>query len=200
MKLKQLLIILLVMFTYCNPIQESVLVDTDGKKYLVKKYGDTFWMTENLKTKQDESGNPIEYYFPNDDSTNMETFGLLYDFETASNICPNGWKLPTNGDWKRLLQSNGGNVAGIYKDSLYWEGEVNSNSSGFTVRPAGFGNNGEYENQFKSKTLFWSNSKEEEHFIWSYIFELGNDSIRVASQHPTYAFSVRCVKSKVKYD
>ncbi|MEP2772463.1 MAG: FISUMP domain-containing protein [Fulvivirga sp.] len=195
MKLKLLLITFLVILTCCNPVQESVLVDADGQKYLVKKYGETFWMTENLKTKQDTAGNPIKYYFPNGDSTNIATFGLLYDFETACNICPNGWELPTNEDWKRLLKSSGGNVAGIYKESQYWEGENNSNSSNFSARPAGFGNNGEYENQFKSKTLFWSNSKEDEHFIWTYIFELGKDSIRVASQHPTYAFSVRCVKS-----
>jgi len=196
MKLKLLLITILVILTCCNPVQESVLVDADGQKYLVNKYGETFWMTENLQTKNDTSGNPIKYYFPNGDSTNIETFGLLYDFETACKVCPNGWELPTNKDWKRLLESSGGNVAGIYKDSQYWEGENNSNSSGFSARPAGFGNNGEHENQFKSKTLFWSNSKEDEHFIWTYIFELGKDSIRVASQHPTYAFSVRCVKSK----
>lgn len=196
MKLKQVIIMFLVILTCCNPTQESILVDSDGNNYLVKKYGETFWMTENLKIKQDKSGNPIKYSFPNNDSTNIETFGLLYDFETACKICPSGWALPTNEDWERLFESSGGNVASIYKDSQYWEGEINSNSSIFSARPTGSGNNGEYENHFNAKTLFWSKTKEDDHFVWTYILEVGKDSIRMASQHPTYAFSVRCVKSK----
>lgn len=153
-------------------------------------------MTENLRDTLDRSGNPIKYYFPNDDSTLMNTFGLLYDFETACKVCPDGWTLPTNDDWEKLLELNDGYAAQAYKDSHFWEGDVRTNKSLFSGRPAGSGNNGEYDNHFGEKTLFWSATKEDEHFVWTYILELHNDAVRTASQHPTYAFSVRCVKSE----
>ncbi len=180
----------------CNQTQEKTVIDIDGSKYSIKKYGETIWMTQNLKTKQNRSGIPVKHYYPDDDPANTETFGLLYDFETACMVCPDGWELPTNQDWDQLIQLNGGYIAGTYKDPEYWNEESNTNSSLFSARPAGSGNNGEHENHFKSKTLFWSRTKEDEHFVWSYILELGKDSIRLASQHPTYAFSVRCIKSK----
>lgn len=184
------------MLAGCNPKQASTLVDADGNKYLVKEYVETIWMTENLKVKNDKSGNSIKYYFPNNDSTNAERYGLLYDFETACTICPDGWELPTNEDWNKLFESNGGNAASIYKDSQYWAGEINSNSSLFSARPTGYGNNGEHDNHFNTRTLFWSKTKEDDHFVWTYSLQLGIDSVKMVSQHPTYAFSVRCIKAK----
>ncbi len=174
--------------------QKSLLTDSSGYTYPIKKYGETVWMTKNLKVKQDSLGNAIKYFSPNNDSTNTSSFGLLYDYETACKICPSGWRLPTNEDWEALFKLNEVNIAGNFKDNNYWAEEKNSNNSGFSVRPAGYGNNGEHNNNFEASAILWSSTKENEHFIWTYILEKGKDSIRVASQHPEYAFSVRCVK------
>jgi len=122
----------------------------------------------------------------------MKTYGLLYDYETACKVCPAGWKLPSNQDWEALRKLLKGDAATM-KDTQFWKDETNTNASSFGARPAGYGNT-EHPNKFNLKTLFWSSTKETEHFIWTYIFELGSDSIRKASQHPTYAFSVRCIK------
>ncbi|EZH73509.1 hypothetical protein ATO12_16360 [Aquimarina atlantica] len=170
------------------------LTDIDGNQYSIAKYGETFWMTENLKVRRDINGNDINYFFPDNDSGNVQLYGLLYDFETACKVCPQGWRLPNNADWEQLFNFSKDNVAGNYKDKQFWEGEINSNNSGFSIRPSGIGNNKEHPNNFGENTLFWSDSKEEEHFIWTYILEKGKTKIRKASQHPTYAFSIRCIK------
>ena len=170
-------------------------MDADGNQYPIKTYGKTVWMAENLRVTQDRLGNAITYYFPNDDASNAQAFGLLYDFETACKVCPDGWSLPGNEAWSELFQLSENNLAARYKDSQFWEGEENANSSMFSARPAGFGNNAEHDNQFQAKTLFWSNTKEDDHFVWAFILAKGIDTIRSASQHPTYAFSVRCIKS-----
>lgn len=196
MKLHSSIILFFILLNSCKPKQEPILFDADDNKYLVKKYGETIWMTENLKVTQDESGKSIKYYAPNGDSFNIKEFGLLYDFEAACTVCPDGWELPTNVDWDKLFKSCGGNAANIYKDKQYWESEINSNSSFFSARPAGYGNNGEHNNHFNARAIFWSKSKEDDHFVWAYSLQLGLDSIQMASQHPTYAFSVRCIKSK----
>ena len=193
--LKFLMAINLVWLMCCQETEPDKLIDIKGNEYTLKVYGETVWMIENLKTTVDESGKPIQYYVPNDDSALVDTYGLLYDFETACKVCPKGWRLPNNEEWEKLLGDNGGYVASDYKDDQCWEGDINTNNSLFSVRPAGSGNNGEFPNHFGDRTLFWSRTMEDDHFVWTYIFERGKDSLRTASQHPTYAFSVRCVKS-----
>lgn len=185
--------LLLALFISCQPTNEK-LVDVDGNQYEVIQFGNTSWMAENLKVTHDRNGNEVPYFIPDGDSDNIETYGLLYDFENACNVCPEGWRLPTNKEWEALLDFSENNNAGNYKDTGFWDDEQNTNSTQFSARPTGIGNNQEHPNNFGENTLFWSSSKEEEHFIWTYILEKGKKSVRKAAQHPTYAFSVRCVK------
>lgn len=152
-------------------------------------------MTENLRAQTDATGKPLAFYSPNDDQELSLEYGLLYDFETACRACPKGWKLPTNDEWNRLLQSEINN-ASAFKDNQYWNESNISDRSEFSARPAGYGNNGEFPNKFQEATLFWSETPDGDHFVWTYILERDSDTIRIASQHPTYAFSVRCIKQK----
>ena len=190
MKSRCYLLPLLLSLLACQP--RPALTDVDGNQYTIQKYGEALWMTENLSVTQDPSGNPVLYFLPNSDSSNVKTYGLLYDYETACKVCPKGWKLPSNQDWEALQTLVDGDAATM-KDSEFWKNETNSNASSFSARPAGYGNT-EHPNKFGLNTIFWSSTKENEHFIWTYILELGSDSIRKASQHPPYAFSVRCIK------
>ncbi|WP_298534693.1 FISUMP domain-containing protein [uncultured Algibacter sp.] len=171
------------------------MVDVDGNTYKTIKIHNTLWMAENLRVEHDTSGEKLDYFFPNEDSTNIKSYGLLYDFENACKSCPKGWRIPNNKEWEALFDFTKNNIASNYKDNSFWNDESNSNSTKFSARPAGIGNSQEHPNNFNEKILFWSNSKEEEHFIWAYIFEKGKNKIRKASQHPTYAFSVRCIKN-----
>lgn len=170
------------------------LTDREGNSYPTQVFGTTEWMMENLRARSDSAGQPVVYYLPNSDSSTVNTYGLLYDFETASKVCPEGWRLPNNEDWESLLKLKSENRAGQFKDSNFWPGESNSNATGFSARPAGVGNHAEHPNNFGLKALYWSDTHDGDHFIWTYIFEAHKDSIRSASQHPTYAFSARCVR------
>ena len=183
--------------TYLLVITKSdVLKDIDGNHYLIKKYNDQIWMKENLKVTSDQEGNPIKAFFPNNVLGNVENFGMLYDFETACKVCPKGWHLPTYEEWIKLTYFIGHNSGDILKDTLYWK-NINqriSNKSGFSIRPAGYGNSGEFDNFFGTHAIFWSATKVDSHFVWGFILDEKSDTIRKAPQHPTYAFSVRCIK------
>ena len=187
-------ILLILFFTSCKTDNKK-LADVDGNIYKIVRINNTIWMAENLKAKHDSSGGNLKFFLPNGESTNVTSFGLLYDFENACKACPKGWRIPSNKEWEELFEFSKSNIASNYKDNQFWKGEENSNISNFSVRPAGIGNNQEHPNNFNEKTLFWSNSKEEEHFVWTYVFEKGKNKIRKASQHPTYAFSIRCIKN-----
>ncbi|MDO9120379.1 MAG: FISUMP domain-containing protein, partial [Anaerolineaceae bacterium] len=49
------------------------------------------WMAENLKYNARGSG----YY-------DLNLYGRFYDFKTALNVCPTGWHLPNDSEWKIL--------------------------------------------------------------------------------------------------
>ncbi len=177
----------------CEDENEQV-VDIDGNVYPVIAVNMTTWMAQNLEVTSDRKGNNVNYFFPNENTELVETYGLLYDYENACKVCPKGWRLPTNQEWEELLRFQTTTNADDFKDSQFWDGEQNTNGSNFSARPAGIGNSQEHPNRFGELSIFWSVDKEEDHFIWSYRFEKESDEIIKASQHPTYAFSVRCVK------
>ncbi len=68
----------------------------DGQRYKRIKNGSQIWMAENLKYKARGSG----YY-------DLNLYGRLYDFKTALNICPPGWHLPSDSEWKILERTLG---------------------------------------------------------------------------------------------
>ncbi len=100
------------MLSFCSGNKISVqvngfdsLIDTrDGKIYKTIKIGEQWLMAENLAYKPDQ-GNFWAY---DNDSSNVSKYGYLYDWETAKNVAPKGWHLPTELDWKTLRKSLGG--------------------------------------------------------------------------------------------
>ncbi len=196
MKHFRLLMVFISMMLSCKD-SPSMITDIEGNTYLAINYKGTLWMTENLRVQKDTNGNMVKYYLPGGDTENTTIYGLLYDYETACKICPEGWELPTNEDWKTLFPLENNQSAIQFKDTNYWKETVNTNTSKFSARPAGFGNHGEHDNAFGEKTLFWSKDGDSE-FGWTYILEKGKNTIRKAEQHSTYAFSVRCIKRVLK--
>jgi uncharacterized protein (TIGR02145 family) len=75
----------------------------DGKTYKTVKIGDQWIMAENLAYKP---GIGNFWAYENNDS-NIATYGYLYDWETAMNIAPDGWHLPSREEWMNILKKLG---------------------------------------------------------------------------------------------
>lgn len=193
-QLLYIIVILSILFS-CNS-NNIIVFDIDGIAYKTKVYGENVWMIENLRVKKDSSGKDITFYYPNMDTSLAENYGLLYDYKTACKVCPKGWHLPSNKEWEELLKIYESESIEIYKDNSFWEESINPNTNGFSIRPAGYGNNGDFGNLFKQRAIIWSKTKQDTHFVWTFGLQNGIDTFRIAPQHPTYAFSVRCVKNK----
>ena len=154
-----------------------------------KDFGGKIWMTRNLALIADRTGQSISPFYPDDNPENTETFGLLYDHETALKICPKGWHLPSAEEWDRLIAFM--ETQKISNDSTE---EACTSLSEFDIQPAGYGNAGDFANLFGSHAIFWSSTNVDTHFVKGYVLPMNNGKLHGAPQHPEYAFSVRCVK------
>ena len=88
-----------------EPVPETpnTFTDTrDGQKYRTVKMPDgKTWMAQNLnyQTANDSLRYPHSY---------CEKYGRLYDWNTATTVCPSGWHLPSDAEWNSLAKSAGG--------------------------------------------------------------------------------------------
>ncbi len=106
----------------------ATLTDYDGNVYNTVQIGNQCWMKENLRTKHYTDGTSISnntqhwlydtpsWFYPNNDSSNMPTYGLLYNWKAVihnaapsnanpsgvQGICPTGWHVPSKAEWTQL--------------------------------------------------------------------------------------------------
>ena len=83
-------------------------------------------MAENLNYDT-----PTSACFDND-TKNCAKYGRLYSAREAQTICPEGWHLPTRGEFEQLLESAGGNFENL--KAYEWGGK---DPYGFSALPAG---------------------------------------------------------------
>ena len=142
----------------------GTVTDKDGNVYDVVKLGNQEWMAQNLKTTKYADGTSISkgnststttayWYYPNDNASNKDTYGLLYNWKavmrnsssSSSNpshvqgICPNGWHVPSDAEWTELenyVQSSSyytgasGNVAKALASTEDWNYSSSSGDVG----------------------------------------------------------------------
>ncbi len=100
----------------------------DGNVYGWVRYGDTEWMTTNLKFYVDSSYIYQPYSVSNEYIENkdiLEKYGRLYTYESAQKACPDGWRVPTDEDWQKLEQRLG--MSSAESNALDWRGNIARN-------------------------------------------------------------------------
>lgn len=192
--------------TASNPIAENKHIEVtknnetftdsrDGKTYKIVKIGTQTWMAENLAFNP-TTGNFWKYY---NIESNIEIYGNLYDWETATNICPLGWHLPSYNEWSILIGYLGANQGSKLKSSFGWNksSEKNgTNESGFSALPGGYR---KPSGQFKGNGFigsWWSSTMYDKENAWSLSLSFDNDSAGWEKYNLYGGFSVRCIKGK----
>jgi len=155
-----------------------------------------------------------------------DTTGALYTWAAAMNgfpgvdtipsgiqgVCPDGWHLPSDAEWKVLEMSLG--MSQAHADNYDWRGSDEggqlkelgfskwekpntgaSNSSGFTAVPGGFrGNKGVFYSLGQYAT-FWTTSDEEgTDKAWYRTLHYSHETVYRQYQFMNQGFSVRCVQ------
>ena len=164
----------------------------DGKTYKTIKIGNQIWLAENLAYKP-SSGN---YWAYDNSSSNAAKYGYLYDWQTANNVCPTGWNLPSNTNWNDLALELGGDAGKELKSTMGWNENGNgTNTSGFSALPGGGRNSYDGNFNYIGISGYWWSSTERysENAIYRTI-DSNLDDLDAGNTDKSYGFSVRCIK------
>lgn len=180
----------------------------DRKVYKTVKIGNQIWFAENLAYK-----NSTGCWAYNDNVKNVSTFGYLYDWKTAKNVCPSGWHLPSDVEWKKLTDFLGGevevemnlknvkgasNAGGKMKErgTAHWAspnaGAINS--SGFTALPGSCRYPSGSFYIAGTDACFWTASEKNNRNAWGRFLYSKYGFVNRYADIKESGFSVRCVK------
>lgn len=144
-----------------------------------------------------------------------QTYGVLYNWPAAmagaassdgkpsdvQGVCPDGWHLPSDEEWKLLINYLGGTHGGAGKKmketgTTHWQSpnEGATNESGFTGLPGGHRHiNGFFDN-INIYGYWWSATEYDANRAILRRLYYNNSTVESNSNDKRYGFSVRCVK------
>lgn len=208
MKYKFFAIVLLmtVSFGHSFAQQSGTFKDSrDGKVYKYVKIGTQTWMAENMAYKTSDKCWAYE-----GDQKNISTYGYLYDWETAKKICPAGWHLPNETEFRKLIDYSGGEDSAGCKlkeaGNEHWKSNQNelfvskakiTNSTGFTALPGGFRYELEIFRDIGNNGWWWigeQGSTTDEGKIM--LLGFNSRQANIYSQKVEFGLSVRCLRDK----
>jgi len=197
-----------------NDQQLGFFIDMrDQQKYKVVKIGNQIWMAENLRFKTtdlmkktlfgliNKSVGATSWVHQNNDNY-LPEFGWLYSDAGCYDAAPEGWKIPSNQDWKILatflkgfgnagfkLKSNAGN---------HWKKEDPNatNEFLFSALPGGYVNFSQYGTiyfeEFGQSANFWAIDEESEEYL---VYSIQTDDNELFESEPfhRFAYSIRCI-------
>jgi uncharacterized protein (TIGR02145 family) len=229
------------LISYCKGVPFYTDI-RDHIVYKTVKIGNQCWLRENLRylpsifqsnsnsTAEprfyvyDYSGNSV---FDAQLSQNYQFYGALYNWKAATQVCPKGWRLPTNDDWDSLKNylienfynfdnsSTDNKIAkslsgskpqiqnGLWTNSLILGTpgnltyELKRNISGFSILPAGYLLSSQFLD-INTKTYFWSNNDSSGSFNTAIYINFDDIALNSNLMHKESALSVRCISEKLK--
>jgi len=99
-----------------NSVTNKLVDERDKQEYEVVTIGEQKWMASNLNFETPNS------YCYNNKPNNCKDYGRLYNCNEALEVCPKGWKLPGDEDWK-TLEANLGMKEEELNSIRIWRGE-----------------------------------------------------------------------------
>lgn len=184
--------------------------ERDGKIYRYRNVNGTDWFVTNLA--YEGKGFPYKGY-----DVMWDIYGGYYSYQEAvdGDICPEGWTLPSEEDWKALAMSTGrasvlsvesgeiyDNVAAMLMSKATFNGEQMwqyspqsdpTNDTGLSALPAGFFSQKAFSG-LGQYACFWSSDTYNDKGVYHYLF-YDDSSLRVNyADKNHFAASVRCIR------
>jgi len=187
----------------------------DGKLYPTVLIGTQCWMAKNLNigtfiqgVSSQIDNDTIEKYCYEDLQTNCDSMGGMYQWdelmnyttvESAQGICPFGWHVPSDNEWKILEMTLGMTQTEADLDNTWRGAQVGTalktgGSSGFEALLGG----GRWSNSqfiFVGQMGYFWTSTESGSFAWRRCLSASDHTVgRWNTFQKTFGFHVRCIK------
>jgi uncharacterized protein (TIGR02145 family) len=205
----------------------------DNRTYKTVQIGNQCWFAENINVGTKLTGvtlmqnnGIIEKYCYMDNTSNCDVYGGLYWYDEAMQystdtlahgICPEGWHIPTDYDWK-VLEGNvdsqygvgdpmwefdswrGYDAGGNLKESgtSHWQSPNTgaTNASGFTGLPGGYrSGNGDFLT-IGTCANFWTSKEIDDDEAWRRHLGYETPGVMRSTAWKTNGQSVRCLKNQ----
>ncbi len=202
-----------IFFNACFYCGDDLKDFRNGKTYSTVQIGTQCWMAENLNIgtmiagTSDQTDNAIlEKYCYGNITGNCDTYGGLYQWNEAmqyiiiegtQGVCPVGWHIPTDWEWKELEKALG--MTSAATNLTGWRGTdegtklKQGGSSGFEALLAGYRSTDGLFYVSGSNTYFWS-SNESGSSAWGRSLSVSEARVYRGTSGKLFGFSVRCVK------
>lgn len=213
---------------YGNEVSfRTLLRDASGNLYHTVVVGTQVWMVENLKTTkfndntdiQNVTGDgawillsaPAYCWMLNDAATYKDLYGALYNGYAVEDgkLCPTGWKVPSDDDFKTLelhlgmaadqidlWGARGTNQGAQMKATSGWLDSGNgTNLSGLTAVPAGYRYYDDGTFRGTGSFSYWWSSSADGTSLWYRRLDSNASGVYRASNVKIAGKSVRCIKN-----
>jgi uncharacterized protein (TIGR02145 family) len=195
--------------------------------------GSQTWSTKNLDVARYRNGDAIPQvtdpaqwsnlttgawcWYNNDSATYAATYGRLYNWYAVNDprgLAPQGWRIPTEGDWNRLakfidpgadttcrycIQSS--SAGGAMKSTTGWNAPNTgaTNSSGFAGLPGGYRYDDGAFDYVGIFGVWWSAGEFDASFAWLRYLDYDGANVYRTNFNKAGGFSVRVVRD-TSYD
>jgi len=187
--------------------------DFDGNSYTTVQIGNQWWMKENLRVTHATNGDTIVSYCYDDDTVYARTFGRLYTWDVAMNgsvvecaqgICPDGWHIPSDDEWKDLEKYLGMTQSEADLENTWRGTGVGTKlgpggSSGYEALYSGRRSPNGYYTFLTEYEYIWTSTEysADANYAWRRcLSKYANNVGRWNTFPKTYAFSIRCIKDE----
>jgi len=187
----------------------------DKKIYRIVTIGNQTWMAENLNYVTNNS------WCYGNDTSNCNIYGRLYTWADAMNIsstfntstygsgsnvqhqgiCPSGWRLPNDNDWRALTNAVGSNAGTKLKSQTgLWNtgsGYIpGTDEFGFSALPGGYRFTDGSFRSAGSWGHWWSATEDDASYARDRGMYWNGSIVRSGWNDKSYGFSVRCLKNQ----
>lgn len=149
------------------------------------------WMTRNLDV------NTVPSHCYDNADLNCRQYGRLYTWESAQRGCHSlgdGWRLPTNDEWRQLAKHYGGLLEDSTGDSTYRALMIGGDAGFNAVLGGSRMADGRYE-RLAAHGLYWTASENGPATAWFYNFGKGGQALnRHSGGQKQMGASARCVR------
>jgi uncharacterized protein (TIGR02145 family) len=228
--MKKLILVVIAVLVYGFLFSQEIVTDIDGYTYHTVQIGNQTWLKENLRVTKYNDGTPISvfadtsgsynsdvdiidvYTYTNLDLNLERVYGKLYNgyvVNNDKNVCPCGWKVPTDADLTELVLSVDPNAN---TDTLLWgeqsstahmpllsdvpfdQGGGGTNETGFSFLRSGYFLYNDFSG-INTITVLWSTTPAHEYEMErNYTRAFFPDGVHRYKTHWIVGAPIRCIK------